>query len=458
MDTFTKQGVGALQKKENDIESHSTNLFKPVSQEIALKSGRYTAYQPVNLSGNGPYVFDIHPQGMQYIDRSATRLLVNFKVVNSDGSDLAIAQAANGDTPAVVAPNVSCCNLPGNSLWQAIDVDVGGNPYPHLGNVHANYKAYIETLLSYTKGAAESHLQSGRFLMDVATKFEEFDATDVYNIAFARRKERIAGSKTVQCYGPVHCDFLQDDRLLPPGVRLTLKFYRAPDNFVLMSNDANKTYKIIIEDLKLFIRHVTVSDRIVASHIAQFEKGPAIFPFTKTVIKTQVQTVGITNFTVLGVVNGLFPKTIIFTFLSSGSLNGSYMSNPYNFQHFGLNFACLRMNGEQVPSEPYRPDFTNGLMLREFREFYDNIGVSHDDLGSCLTPALYKGGAFMMAFDLSPDMCNGFHCHPKGTGYINLELGFKAALTENINVLTYCSYDAQALLDKDNIVHVDIAI
>jgi hypothetical protein len=443
MDSTNKQGVGALQATENDEISHISDLFKPISQEISLKSGQYTCYRPLN-STHDPYEFVIHPQGMQYIHLAKTRLFVQLKVVNADGTNM------------LSTANVAPCNLMGHSLWKAIDLKLGGTEYPDLGNTHANYKAYLETVLSYCYSAANSHLKASQFEMDSAGLFDILTPND--NQVFKHRKTLIAGSKSLQIYGPVHCDFLQIDRLLPPGISLSLKFTRAPDNFVLMTDDAGKAYKIVIEDIKLYVRHVTLSDSIVRDHIMQFETKSAIYPMSKNTIQTYVFPAGHQKFHVTNIVSDLFPKTIIVTFLSSGALNGSYALNPYNFKHFGLNFAVLKLNGELVPSDPYTPDFDNNLFVREYRDVFDNIGVSHDDIGNCLTPSLYKGGLFFLAWDLSPDMCNGYHCHPKRTGHIDLELGFKAALTETLNVLTFTTFDAQVLIDKSNKVTIEGAI
>jgi len=154
---------------------------------------------------------------------------------------------------------------------------------------------------------------------------------------------------------------------------------------------------------------------------------------------------------------GVMPKTIIIVMVKSAAFAGSYKTNPFKFDHFGMTSGAIRVNGEQVPCEPYTPDWDKQLYTREYRDLFDNIGISHNDMGNVITPQLFAGGNFMMAFDLTPDRCNGRHYHPRQSGMIALEITLKEALKQSINVLAFATYDAIVSLDKHNRVTTDIS-
>jgi hypothetical protein len=380
-------------------------------------------------------------------------LFLQLKIVNADGTDL--ADNAN------VAP----VNLIANALFKSIDVEVGGVLVAELGNMHANYKAYIETVLSYSQPAIASHLRSSMFITDTEKHFSNFvvpaaaTATVVEvkgNYGFHNRRVTFEKSKSVQLMTPVHCDFMQTDKYLPPGVLLLLRFNRANDSFVLMSNTANASYKIVVEKIRLHVRHIRLNDGIIKQHMVSFQKQPAIYHINKTVMKTYAYPPGLPEIVVQNMFTGVLPKTIIVMMVKASSFSGTYATNPFEFEHFGMSSGALRINGDQVPSEPYRPDWDKALYTREYRELFDNIGISHNDMGNIITPTLFAGGMFMMAFDLTPDRCNGRHYHPRQSGVIDLELSFKTELTSAINILAFATYDAIVMIDKNNKVTTDI--
>lgn len=443
MTTNAKEhGFGSLQETDSDVISHAADLFSMPHLENSMVEGRTSTYRPIDKNNDGPYQFIIPPQGMQYVQLAATRLFLRLKIVKEDGTDL------------VAADEVAPINLIGSSMFRSIDIEIGGTPVPELGNMYSNYKAYLETLLSYSAPAQESHLLSCGWLADTAGKF---DITTDDNDGYKRRKAMSALSVSFEVMTPVHCDFLQCDKFLPPGVTLSIKFNRAPDNFALITS-TNNTYKIVVEDIKLFVRHITLNSAIVKNHLDKFERQPAVYHMNKTVMKTFVFGAGTQAINQYSIFTEILPKSLIIGMVQSDSFNGKIRNgNPFNFQHFTLSSGNIRVNGESLPLEPYRPDWVNKLYCREYRDFFDNIGIKHNDMGNLITPAYFSGGCFFMVSDLSADQCNGRHYHPRQSGKIDVEILFKTALTQSINLIAFGVFDALVLLDKNNKVTTDIS-
>lgn len=444
MTTHSKDhGVGSLQETDSDIISHATDIFSMPVLEPSMIVGRTTTVKPTNAENEGPFEFRIVPQGPLYVHLAAMRALLVLRLVNEDGTDITAADK--------VAP----VNLIGSSLFKSIDIDIAGVPVPDLSNMYSNYKAYFETILSYSKTAAESHVLCSRFHMD---KEALFDTHDDSNKGWDDRSKYAAESKKFQVMIPIHSDFIQCDKLLPPGVHWTIRFTRASDDFTYTVPTANnKKYKIVIDDFRLYVRHIELNRDIVSKHLTKFDSQPAIYHINKTVMKTFSYAQGFNTITVPSILSDILPKTLIFGLVKADALRGNSKLNPYNFQHFGLSSANIRINSESVPAEIYTPNFTDKLYIREYREFFDNIGISHNDMGNVITPVMYANGCTLFAFDLTPDKCNGRHYHPRQSGTIDLELAFKANLTSTINVVVFAIYDAIVLLDKFNKVTTDIA-
>ena len=140
--------------------------------------------------------------------------------------------------------------------------------------------------------------------------------------------------------------------------------------------------------------------------------------------------------------------------LKTSHYNGQSRYNPYNFENHGINYVSLRVNNEQVPSSPYTPNYADDLYIREYREFFDNLGICHDDVGNAVTYDQYKNGMNLYAFDLSPDLCNGFHHHPVKQGTIDLTVHFTADLTEALTFLVMGTYNVVVEIDKASGVKV----
>ena len=439
METIPR-GIGSLQISEDDVLSGALDCFTTPGKEVSMVDANTVAYKPTHLDDAGPYHFIINNQGNQFIDLNATRLYLKVKVKKDD--DESIGSEA-------VAP----VNNFNSAFIDYIDINLDMNRVTDLGNTHANIKAYLETIMSYSKSAAETHLQAQGFVMDKYDKFETM--TLAANSPFASKQSLIADSNSFTTMGPLFSDFFQTDRFFPPGFKLGVTLHKASDDMLLLSKQKTgagdaavyNKYKITVEDIRLFIRHISLTDEVTSNMLSKLASNDLVFPFTKNVIKRVTSNTGSKDFIIPNFVNGSLPRSIIIGLVAHDAMD-SLRKNPFYFQHFSLTYAVIKVNGVITPALPYEPnwDSTTGY-VREYREFYDNIGISHDDHSTLISPLDYKGGCFFLAFDLAPDKCNGFHKHFRKTGVIDVELRFKNELSNPI-VLT-------GLLSYDSILHIN---
>ena len=52
--------------------------------------------------------------------------------------------------------------------------------------------------------------------------------------------------------------------------------------------------------------------------------------------------------------------------VADAAATGSYTTNRFNFQNFGLNYLALSANSQLIPRIPLEPNFTTNDYLREY--------------------------------------------------------------------------------------------
>jgi len=118
----------------------------------------------------------------------------------------------------------------------------------------------------------------------------------------------------------------------------------------------------------------------------------------------------------------------------------------------------LRVDGVTTPSTPYSMDFSNNLFMRPFRALSDATGFSHSNAGNFISTEEYAEGNTFVAFDLTPDQCNGWHEHIRRMGTIDLEFTLAEATTEAINVIVYSNFENRIFIDKDKNLSTDYSV
>ena len=66
---------------------------------------------------------------------------------------------------------------------------------------------------------------------------------------------------------------------------------------------------------------------------------------------------GIHGETLDKIILGQLPKRIIIGFVKNKAFNGDTALNPFNLEHFNINFLCLYVDGVQEPSKPLQHNF-----------------------------------------------------------------------------------------------------
>jgi hypothetical protein len=244
-------------------------------------------------------------------------------------------------------------------------------------------------------------------------------------------------------------------KVLPGLTSLKFNLIRNSDAFSVICND-DVSVRINIVSLKLFIRKITPTESVRKMHLTSFEKNEAFLPFSRSIIKKHLIANGSTNVTLGGIFKGSLPRQILMAIVKSTRVNGRKTENPFKFEHYDLSYVNLRIDGQNCPPTPYQPNFTTGLINRELRALYDNIGVLTSASGCNMTRDMFLRGYTLFAWDLTPDACNGWHIHDdEGGRTVDLDLQFRVAIPEPSNIILYATYESGVKIGKDIVTPIN---
>ena len=180
---------------------------------------------------------------------------------------------------------------------------------------------------------------------------------------------------------------------------LNLKLYPLRSSFVLMSDNPQKEYRIVIEKAILNCT-MDVGNGIISAHSKTLQEGRmAQYFFNQSQINNFNIVQGQRNFSET-VFQGKIPHKIVVAFVSSQRYNGSYSLNPFEFNHYNADTMSVLVNDVCMPHRPLEMNFQKGQfisalcnVLREhpnvindansfdngYSLFVFNVNLSHDE-------------------------------------------------------------------------------
>jgi len=138
-----------------------------------------------------------------------------------------------------------------------------------------NYRAYIETRLTYGSDAAASHLRNAYWYLEESNMVSS-DCTktaETTNGGFITRWRNMKESETIEMYGHNHSDICNIPLYLLPGVKIQIKLTKARPAFYLMSNKADSKVYFKIKEAILFVTRIRPNPAILAADNETLIKG-----------------------------------------------------------------------------------------------------------------------------------------------------------------------------------------
>ena len=415
-----------------DKHSDDLALFQPPVQETATQKREWITVRPINQLTDGAAIeFNIPGTSLTYIDLKNLLLHVKLKVVKANGSDIATSD------------KTGLTNNPLHSIFSQVDVNLQQHPTSDVGANYA-YKAYLDTLLECR---SQHELDCLLFIKDdPLTDMDDGDPSGENNGLFEREKFTSL-SKEIELIGKLHVDLCQQDRLILNGVPLNVKLWQSPNTFRLMAKDTTENYKVVITEAALKVATVKVDPHVILGQADILKKSEALYPYTRSVIKTYAVPKGQFSFITDDLFQGEVPQQLTVGLVESASVHGSYVKNPFNFQHFNCSYAGFFVDGQSTPSEPLQPNYTNGHFVEAYKRLFWN--PQHRAIHISKTE--FKGGYCLYVFRPSGDTED----RPEERAHTRLELKFSAALPETCTVIVYAKFPALMRIDANRRVTLD---
>lgn len=144
--------------------------------------------------------------------------------------------------------------------------------------------------------------------------------------------------------------------------------------------------------------------------------------------------------------------------MTNQRLNGTIEQNPFNFEHFGMNYLALFIDSVQIPSKPYTPDFVNKTYARNYNSLFSDSGILYTDAGNDISYEEYAGGYCLTVFDLTADMsCRDQHWSIIKSGTLRFDVKFSIPLKDTISAIVYAEFDNLIEIPKNRSPIIDFS-
>jgi len=429
-----RKGVGTFVNTEAELTSSSLDIFSLPPVDVVMKEGKTVYYHPLNnITENGPYEFVVPKDPESWTALPLTRLEGEIVYSRVDNAEIAATE------------NLGIVNLLPQALFKQIECELNGVQVCDLSSATYPWKAYIETHLTYGYEAKTTHLLNSLYYKDTELKEDKADGGN------AAAKNRLAKfqEKKFNFSIVLHSDFFHSQKYLLPNTEIKLKLIRSSNDFIFIAAEGSAgKYKMDFKNLKLAMRRIKIDPFALGGIEHKLKTQEANYDITQSKIKTINIPSGTKSIDFQAIYQGNLPRSIIFGILSNKSFNGTIDSNPFHFFHHNVNYFNLKINGSPVVPTPFTPDFEGGNYAREYRHFFDNLGMFHENETNWITKTEFMNNSCFWPFDLTPCPCNGFHNHEVKRGCLDLTLGFKTNIAETLYLFVYASFNSVIQIDS----------
>ncbi len=421
---------------KNEIE-----FFEPRQINTVMQQGKFVDVHPTSTvsASDAPIEFFVNGSSDDYIDLNQTMLVVRCSVTKEDGT------TSLGATKSIA---------PVNNFMHSLFSDVSlvlGDKQVEGGTFMYPYRAYFHNLLTYGSSTKKGLLRTVGWVKDVpsATMHDKDDA------AWIKRAGWIISKGELEFAGSLCLDTLVQSKYLLNNMSIKIKLSRAKPDFYFMKHIDGETVKLTITSAILYVRRVQMTPSVILQNEAALLHRNALYPIQHTEITTYTISKGSLSHNKESLFRGKMPKLIIVGMVTNAAFNGSYATNPFNFQDFDLGFMALFKDGESVPGRPYTPNFKKNMCSREYVALHQALELYNVDESRNITIDDFLNGYTLMAFNLSPDMEVSGPAQTLRDGNLRLEMRFTVQLPQTINMVVLAVFDSQIEITKNRDVLLD---
>ena len=403
---------------------------------------------PLNYSSKyGPWQYHCPPDHKNFIDLNTLTWNGKIKVTNKTNPSTPIISAdQNRDIACSVVNNFIHSTI-SKITYQINDFQMGDSAAKSY-----SYRAYMDNILSFSKGAKEQSLKYHGFDQDTAGHFDDVNKTRASNsnTGFKNRSELFCTNNFYHFSVKLRIDLANIDQYLQPGVQLRFQIERNSDAFALLSDIGNDdTFEFEIKDSTLEFDKMIPSPEYLQHYEENISEQPLVYSYDKSQIHYFNYPAGVNDLSIYSMFHtDKMPSYLVFGMIENDAFDGSVDKNPYNFQPFDLKEFYLLVNGTSHPSQPVKLDKSSMDYHHVYvNEFLDKLKLknSNDDIG--ISAEDWIDGNFFWIVDLNVDKCCNYHEHQSHPGTINLKMQTKVALPKKTRLIVYSSSRERMTID-----------
>ena len=435
------------------------SIFDKPVQNLGIKHARCITYYPVNdFSCQGVLMFRIQNNSTAYLDLRKTKLNITCKIVKKDGSSLKegpeTGDKEEGENSEKEEEDYDICgpvNNFMNSLFSRVDIALQNKILTNSDDSYP-YESYVKTLLTTTKEEKQS-LQSQGFFEEHGDTIDQYNWYDSSSdSSFYKRSKLFETSREVDLSGHICSSVMEIPKLIPNGIPLSITLYRSKSNFCLLSPMIKADYDVIITKASLSICTVNIAPEIAIAHSEIMSNKPAIFPYNKTEVKKFTLAKGIFSSSINDPFQGRVPNQVIIGIVKDSAQNGSFVENPFFFEHANLNFLGVTVNGQPMGIDPIQPKYGDKPEDGSYIEAYQTLnGILGNYNINPVSRLDYPRGFTLYRFHEEFDSDGSLSL--KKTGNMVITLKFDKALEAGMCVIVYATFPGGIKVDKSRAIY-----
>lgn len=407
------------------------NLWTVSPTQVVVDHDFYTDHRPITVTQEKcPIDFALTTAEDEFIMFSETKLFVSLKLTLTRKDGVAVTDT---DWGKIVPVN----NLL-HSLFNRIEIKINDVEVTRAPSIYS-YRAYFDTLLSFSKQAKKGYLQCVGWAddRDARTAFLSGAGSNA--------------SFTFDLVGKLHTDLTFQEKALigKSSLPVTLHpnqaefFIEAPEEYSVEAQLVNPTLRV---------KRSRVTDILLSSIRKAIAISPAKYGITRSEVTFHILEKGITDRILDNVIHGQLPRRLFLAMVDNDAAKGSFKKNPYYFDHNNLSWLVCYIDGHQFPRQPYQPDFEKGHYIQEFEALYDALDQNCTDPIIGINREEFRTGSTIFAFNFAPDLSNGAgangHVNLIRRGELRIHIRFSKPLKTTTNLLMYSEYDNMIEIDQ----------
>lgn len=440
------------------------DLFTLPDIDYNYQNYRISTYSPIG-TGITPLEFIIG--GLEdFVDLTRSFFTIQLTLETASGKPIKADadDQSDGNQVFFVYP----VNNFAHSLIKQLNVRLNGMLLSPQTDTYA-YKAYIETLLNYTKqdGATLLAPQGWVNQINVPAKIAStsevnddkpntagwaFDATANAIKTFAKKFHEKAEVSMV--LRPA-MELFHAPRLLIPQVEMKFQFsFHSQDFFLFGTKMANKQ-EIVLKPSNLKMEfhccRVGLNPSVRQNLLTQRLTRNTMTPMVRSEIRSYTFAGDTTRFQQDKIFAGRVPDRVIVGLVESTAFNGSLQMYPFAFQKFGVTRIRQVISGEGYPSEALELNGTDSAKdLVGYFHLLQASGAVANSRELMITPEDWgynKTCNLYMWCNVPSGNADSSSMNPRQAGDLRIDIDFNAAPGKNITVLVWGEFEAVLQID-----------